>query len=697
MIATFYRLSVFALLTTAVMLNPAQAQEACAVPFVDSQFNIQIPCYQTEESALAIELSLQVPATGLPYWDLGTVNTAECNPDPQACATTLVENGDLLHLSLPHLSVFGVAHQAQFQVVIDAEHVNGGFFNQPRLNTGKPLTVNLIHINDHHSHLVEESINLTLDGVTTRVNMGGFARVGAQIKALRRQVKNPLVLHIGDAMVGTLFYSVFKGEADAAVMNAVGFDAMTLGNHEFDDGNANLKTFLNRLEFPIITANIDFAQSADLAPSQLTRPIEPYLIKTIEGQSVALVGINTLKTLISSSPGRDITFTDEVATAQRVTAELEAQGINKIIYLTHYGYSQEQAMALQVAGIDVILGGDSHTLLGDFHTVGLSSEGPYPTIVTSPRGEPVCIAHAWQYSYIVGHLTVNFDEKGVVSECFGQPTLLLGDDFQQQGEAVNEATKTRLLDLVAAHPSLAVVTPDSAMATILANYNEQVEQLDQEVIGQSTDDLLHIRIPGTHSSGTELPNGSLIAPLVAKGFFQQLATRNHNPDLVIQNAGGVRTDVPAGPITIQTAYTLLPFGNTIVILEMSGSEIKQVLEEALINHFDNDGSSGSFPYAYGIRYTIDMNQAAGERITQLELLETATGEYSELDLNATYRVGTNSFIANGRDGYLAFGRVPNDKRLDTFFDYAESFINYVREVGTLSAPEETSVTFIPAS
>jgi 5'-nucleotidase / UDP-sugar diphosphatase len=677
----------------------ANAAENCQIPYVDTQLNIHIPCYMAEDTALSIELLFKVDNEKRAYWDLGQTSPVACTPTTSMCGTRLMEHNTSLLLHIPQLDVFGKTHRSQFTVVLDAEHVNGGYFHLPELTyvaeDAAPLTLNLIHINDHHSHLVEESINLKFDGVTTQVNFAGFARAAAKIKALRNQVENPLVFHIGDAIVGTLYYSLFKGEADAAVMNAVNFDAMVLGNHEFDDGNAQLKTFLNRLEFPIVTANMDFSQSEDLNPSQLTRPIEPYLIKNINGQSVAIVGINTLKTLISSSPGKDLTFFDEVETAKLITAELEAKGINKIIYLTHYGYNQEQAMALQVAGIDVILGGDSHTLLGDFTEVGLTSEGSYPLILSSPRQEPVCIAHAWQYAYVLGHLTVKFDDNGVVTECFGRPTLLLGDQFKQNGQLVDQETQTNIEQKIAKMPNLEIITPDAQVSEILANYVQQVDVLSKQEIGEATEDLLHIRIPGRHSSGVELAQGSLIAPLVAKGFFQQLESRQYNPDLVIQNAGGVRIDVLKGAITMQTAYTLLPFGNTIYLLEMSGAEVKQVLEEALINHFDNNGSSGSFPYAYGIRYTIDMNQAAGQRVTVLDVKNKVTNEWQAIDLQATYRVGTNSFIASGFDGYLAFERVPADKRVDTFFDYAESFINYVKEVKTLSPLNEGGLTFIP--
>jgi len=173
--------------------------------------------------------------------------------------------------------------------------------NKVSSTANTPFRTHLIHINDHHSHLAEEDYDLIFDGVETRVKLGGFARVASKIKALRNRLANPLVLHGGDALQGTLYYTLFKGDADVKLMNTVGFDAFALGN-------------------------IDFSQS-----EVLKGLVEPYLIKEVGGEQVGLIGIDTLKTLYSSSPGDDLSFSDEVETATKMVKELEGKGINKII------------------------------------------------------------------------------------------------------------------------------------------------------------------------------------------------------------------------------------------------------------------------------------------------------------------------------------------------------------------------------
>jgi 5'-nucleotidase/UDP-sugar diphosphatase len=551
----------------------------------------------------------------------------------------------------------------------------------------------IIHINDHHSHLVEEDYDLKFDGVETRVKLGSFARVATKIKALRNSLANPLVLHGGDALQGTLYYTLFKGDADVELMNTVGFDAFALGNHEFDDGNTVLANFLKQGKFPALAANIDFSQSEELKGL-----VEPYLIKEVGGEQVGLIGIDTLKTLYSSSPGDDLSFSDEVETATKMVKELEDKGINKIILMTHYGYTQDQALAKQVAGVDVIVSADSHTLLGDLTDLGLNPKGPYPTMVTSPRDEPVCIAQAWQNSYAVGSLSVAFDDKGVVTECKGNPILLVGDSFQQRNAdgnrvPVDAETQAKIEAIIAKNPNIEIVEGDPVVTEQLAEYTVQVEESQKTVIGQAADDLLHIYVPGTYE-GVTLPDGSQIAPVVAESFLWQLNSRNYDADLVILNAGGVRIAINKGDITIETAYTVLPFSNTLYVLEMTGAEVKQVLEDALSNYLDKGGSDGSFPYAASIRYTIEASRPINQRVTRLDIRDK-TGKWSSIEPAKMYKVGTISFLAGGQDGYTTFGQVlEQGKGINTYFDYAESFVNYVKEVGTLTVPEETGVTYI---
>jgi len=155
--------------------------------------------------------------------------------------------------------------------------------------------------------------------------------------------------------------------------------------------------------------------------------------------------------------------------------------------------------------------------------------------------------------------------------------------------------------------------------------------------------------------------------------------------IAIQNAGGVRIDVPAGDVTIGTAYTLLPFANTLTELDMTGTEIKAVLEEALEYAVKAGGSTGAYPYAAGLRWTVDLSKPAGSRFSKLEYKGKKDSAWTALDTAKSYKVVTNNFLATGQDGYATFKKVMDSGRaLDTYLDYAQSFVDYTKKVKTLS-------------
>lgn len=572
---------------------------------------------------------------------------------------------------------------------------------------GGALDTTIIHINDHHSHLNADSMKLKFNGQSTYSKVGGFARVVTKVSALQKESKNPITLHAGDALQGTLFYSLFKGEADAKMMNFIDWDAFVLGNHEFDDGDAALAEFLDQLNpsINVLAANVKVRKGAK---NPLTGKWKPYMIKEINGEKVGIIGIDVKqKTLSSSNPGKDILFSDETETAQKYADELKKTGVDKIILLSHYGYENELKLAQNIKGIDVIIGGDSHTLLGDFSEVGLKTKAgyDYPTLTTSASGEPVCVAQAWQYSHIVGKLDVSFDDKGIVKSCAGTPTLLIADHFRRKNKegkkvAVDAKAHDEITSIIARHPNLELVMEDKAAKAALAGYNDKVKELTQKKIGEAAVSLGHNRIPNDGRDGYKLPLGSDIAPLVSKSFY----ALSKRADACIQNAGGVRISIPAGEISVGLAYKLLPFANTLYELEMKGSEVKQVLEDALTNHFDKSGSSGSFPYAYALRYDVDMTKAANDRIRNLEVMDRASKKWGKIDADRMYVIVTNSYTAGGKDGYLTFKTVQDQRGpgVDTYFDYAMSFAKYVearteegKKVEKLPASEHPIKSYTP--
>lgn len=575
-----------------------------------------------------------------------------------------------------------------------------------------PLSLNILHINDHHSHLEGDSQSLTIAGQDTEFSAGGFPRVAAKIAERESALENVLKLHAGDAITGTLYFTAYEGEADAELMNLVCFDAFALGNHEFDRGDEGLRTFLDFLangscQTPVLAANVVPEVGTPLAPTAVDDFIKPFIVKEVAGQKVGIVGIDIgNKTRNSSSPLASTQFLDETETAQSAINELEAAGVNKIILLTHYQYENDLALAEALSGVDVIIGGDSHTLLGDFSSFGLTSAGPFPTERTNADGDKVCIAQAWQYSQVVGELNIQWNAEGVVESCSGVPHLLLSDDIIREDDQGNEYSpqgneRREILNAIDAAPQLSVVTEDPTVAGALANYTQQLDTFRNEVVGTATEDLCLERIPGEGRSslpscdGNTAERGGDIANIVAQAFL----FLSKNADVSIQNAGGVRTDIEAGDITIGDAYTLLPFANTLVDLNMTGAEIRQVLNEAVTFAHAPDGSTGAYPYAAGLRWDVDMTRSDGDQLFNIEVRGRSETQWRALTETESLNVVTNSFTGGGRDGYITFGTVTEDGRsVDTFLDYAQSFVDYVRAQTTISKPaleDYSTQSYIP--
>lgn len=515
----------------------------------------------------------------------------------------------------------------------------------------------IIHINDHHSHIDSDKMTLRVDGKEIETQIGGFAKVVSKIKSIQQNSINPITLHAGDALQGSMYYTLFKSKIDAKVINQIRWDAFTLGNHEFDDGDKELSKFLSAINAPIVSANVIANRY-----SPLYQKWKPYRIIKRENQKIAIIGLeSSFKTKYSSNPSSHITFLDELATLKKYVKEIEAQGVNKIILLSHFGFENDQKLAKAITGIDVIIDGDSHTLMGEFNIVGLKSVDSYPKIVKSKDNHPICIAQAWQYSYIVGKLNVAFDSDGIITSCQGTPTLLL------------ETTNPKLIALAKQYPQLEVVKPDKQTNKIIQKYKKELDTKKSQIVAISKTYIGHNRIPLDRVDGvSSLKYGSDIAPLIAKSFYLKSTRAN----CAIQNAGGVRSGVKKANISIDDIYKLLPFSNTLIELTMSGKEIKNLLEDAISAVFDNH-STGAFPYGYAIRYDIDTHQSKGNRVKNIEIMNAKTQKFMPLDNQKKYVVVTNSYIAEGKDGYTTFKSIKS--RVDTYYDYAMSFSDMLKK------------------
>ena len=560
----------------------------------------------------------------------------------------------------------------------------------------EPFRLTILHMNDHHSHLEPHVLDFDVSDLPLAaspadgrlpVAYGGFPLLTSLAKARTDAHDHVLTLHAGDAITGTLYYTLFEGEADAAMMNGICFDAFALGNHEFDHGDTGLARFLDFLvdgscETAVLSANVI---PHDASP--LLGRIQSSAVFERGGRRIGVIGlVIAAKTRISSSPDADTRFLDETTTAQNEIDRLRAAGVDQIILLTHMQYASERSLARDLSGVDVIVGGDSHSLLGApeaLAPLGFSPDGPYPTMETNADGDPVCVVQALEYAQVLGELHVSFDAAGRVVACSGAPLFpVAASDYQffQDDTTVSLSDDDAALvrGALSAHDGLHPVDPDPSSLATLAAFTVQLAELRQSVIGEAPEPLCMVRLPGEGRAeplcarAETYEQGAHISTLVAQAFLE----REGSADIAIQNAGGVRASLAAGPVTIADVFTLLPFANTLHLLTLSGAEIVETLEEAVA---ETASGGGAYPYAAGLRFAVDLSAEPGARISEVEVNSRFAGDWTTIDLDADYRVVTNSFVAQGGDGYTVFARASAEGRgADTFAEYAQSFVDHVR-------------------
>jgi len=253
-------------------------------------------------------------------------------------------------------------------------------------------TLHILHINDFHSRV--EAINgsdSTCDAEADAKGecFGGIARLGTKVRELRDQLKaegqNVILLDAGDQYQGSLFYTTYKGKDTVEFMKAIGFDAMAVGNHEFDDGPEGLAVLADGVAFPIVSGNLDLSKS-----NVLNGKIDDTLTLEVGGEKIGIVSALATDTPETASPGEAVVFHDDIESLTQDAEALKEAGVNKVIALTHVGYKRDLQIAEKVAGVDAVIGGHSHTLLGDME----GASGPYPTLVKDAAGVEVPVATA---------------------------------------------------------------------------------------------------------------------------------------------------------------------------------------------------------------------------------------------------------------------------------------------------------------
>lgn len=508
----------------------------------------------------------------------------------------------------------------------------------PTTTAKEGFKLTILHSNDTHAHVEAAPQRAT------------------KVKELRAANENSLLLDAGDVFSGTLYFNQFTGEVDMELMNLMGYDAMVFGNHEFDlgsspEGHEALAKFVKGAKFPLLGSNLDFSKDSlfnGLQFQTVTKDFENGkiyngIIKDINGEKVGIFGLTTEETPSISSVA-NVQFAKYIDSAKQAVAEFEKQGVDKIIALTHLGFDDskdfdnDQLLASAVEGIDVIVGGHTHTKL----TKAVEAKTTFKN--------PTIIVQTGQYSENLGELDLTFSDNGAVVEYFGQL------------HALNDKENP--------------VQADAEAAALLAPYSEKISAVKQQSTGNKTESVLDGKrgIWGVRAGETNLGN------VITDGMLAGAKKIDPEVQFAFQNGGGIRASIDAGDITVGEVMTVMPFSNALGIVKMTGAEIYEVAEHS-VKDFPKE--FGGFLHFSGLQVQFDGKAEAGKRVKSI----TLNGQ--ELDKAAYYKGATNTFTAKGGDGFETLAKVYADGRVSEpgTIDF-EMFIEHLNSLKNVDAKVE---------
>lgn len=477
-----------------------------------------------------------------------------------------------------------------------------------------------------------------------------YASVAALKDAYEAAGAQVLLMDAGDFSQGSTSVNVSEGATAVELMNMAGYDVATTGNHEFDFGYANLKTLMESAEFPILAADA-FTAEGDLAMDG------DNLTFQLGDVTVGVFGLATPETATKAHPAKleGVTFLAEdelFACAQEQVDELTAAGCDYIIALGHLGIDAESTgnrsidLLENVTGIDVFIDGHSHSTQSDIaeETNGTGMVGD--TILTS---------------------------TGTKLESVGVVDIAADGTIDASTISMEELNATEGF------------TPDQDIATRVSEINAQIEEDMGQVIGTSEVDLDGVR-ENVRASETNLGD------LITDAMLWQAGQDNEEVDAAITNGGGIRASIAAGDITKKSVNDVLPFGNTLYVVELTGAELLEALEAST---YCTPEPVGAFPQVAGIEFTINTGAAydAGENYPGTTYAEPAsinrvtiqTVGGQAFDADATYTIVTNDFLAAGGDTYYAFSAA--ESGYDTGISLDQVVMDYITEEldGTVTA------------
>lgn len=470
--------------------------------------------------------------------------------------------------------------------------------------------ITILHTNDTHGRLKADNKIIGIDTVA----------------AIKNNTENSILVDAGDTIHGLPFVTLSKGQDAVDLLNEAGYEYIVPGNHDFNYGYSRLmELFKNSItlksgenKLRLLASNIN-KDGKSVFETNHIKEME------VNGKTVKVgfFGIATQETAYKTNPNnvKGIEFTSPIDAAKEQVADLEKQGADVIVALSHVGTDESSDPTAYdvinaVDGIDVFVDGHSHT-----------------TFENGEKVNDTLLVSTGEYLSNVGKVEIELNEN---NEVVNATASLISKE---------EASK---------------VTPDAKVAAKIAEIDKAQSEVLSEVIGKNTIDLDGER-NSVRFGETNLGN------LITDAMMDETGA-----DLAITNGGGIRASIKVGDITKGDVVSVLPFGNFIVTKQLTGAQIKEVLEFGVRSYGE---SLGGFPHVAGIKFVVDPSRPVGDRIISLTINDKA------LDMNKTYTVATNDFMASGGDDYPCFGDIPT---LNEYSSLEESLANFIKTLGTVN-------------
>lgn len=560
-------------------------------------------------------------------------------------------------------------------------------------DSGSIIPVTILHHNDSHGNLVKGTYV-------------GYTQLVTLIK--QERLHNPtrtMLLSGGDNIQGDAMsyyyktsYSGFASDGTAipgletqpliAAFNTMNYDAMDLGNHEFNFGSDVFKGIMGQAEFPILGANVTDDGRYGLSAAQDGEGVQPYILKNLGGISVAILGITNHRVPNYELPSNilGLTFSNPIETA---AAEVPALRENNdvVIALTHIGFTTnpksvevdsnvDTNLAAQVAGIDAIIGSHSHTNPA-------SPEAPYkqlPTYISSPTNAPVIINHAYRYNNTLGEVILGMRRLTIESNRF--------EVVSQVGQYITVATST---------------LEDPATVALLAPYVAQLAAYNNLVIGQTTVPIDALQAFTQETNAANLQADAAVFELAKNGIT--------DVDVHISGAMTNKAVATVGPypvtLKVSDMFTLMPYENSLVVLSMNGPQIKAVLERGYRNYYYYKYVPGYGGYSYYTTCMLDTNSMGqivykdtypalpnGQNVSAL-LIDGVPVDFT--NASKYYNVSTVNYLAAGSCNFNNSGVSlwPLTQIVhDTQYYVRDAVIDYVTAMGTVSPAIEGRLVFL---